>query len=177
MNHSFLQGNRVILRAMEPEDLSFLYMIENNPELWSIGSFTVPYSRFVLKEYIRQSQYDLFADKQLRLMIVRKEDDLVIGTIDITDFVPIHNRGAVGIALLREFRKNGYAAEALGLLCRYAFEFLHLKQLYAHIPADNTDSIRLFSAAGFTHSGVLKHWLRSNGEYRDALIVQRVIEK
>ena len=54
---------------MEPEDLDFLYQMENDPSLWSISNFTVPYSKAVLQAYIDNSMNDMFADRQLRLII------------------------------------------------------------------------------------------------------------
>lgn len=60
-------------------------------------TFSVPYSKYVLKQYMENSQCDMFADRQLRMMIVRCEDNAVVGTIDITDFAPMHSRGEVGL--------------------------------------------------------------------------------
>ena len=98
MKQSYLINDRIYLRAVEPEDIDVMYEMENDPSMWDISSFTVPYSRYVLRQYIEGSQSDMFADKQLRLMIIRREDNRTIGTIDITEFVPCHSRGAVGIA-------------------------------------------------------------------------------
>ena len=99
MKPSYFVNDRLYLRAVEPEDLQVLYAIENDPQSWDISNFTVPYSKYVLKQYIENSQCDMFADKQLRLMIVRKSDRQVLGTVDITDFVPLHARGEVGIVI------------------------------------------------------------------------------
>lgn len=174
MDKKYLSGDRVYLRAVEPEDLDILYHMENDPEFWDISSFTVPYSRYVLRQYIEESSNDMFADKQLRLMIVRRSDNKTIGSIDITDFVPLHSRGAIGIAIQAECRGEGYGKDALHLLCDYAFDFLQLKQLYAHIPADNQPSIALFTACGFQQCGLLKDWLQVGGQYKDAVMVQLV---
>ena len=88
MRQSFLMNERIYLRAVEPEDMDIMYEMENDPSMWDISNFTVPYSRYVLRQYIEGSQCDVFADKQLRLMMVRKSDQCILGTIDITDFVP-----------------------------------------------------------------------------------------
>lgn len=64
-----LENETIRLRALEPEDLELLYRWENNPELWSLGNTMSPYSRYILKEYIRESHRDIFDLKQLRLMI------------------------------------------------------------------------------------------------------------
>lgn len=172
MNTSFLINDRIYLRAVEPEDLNIMYEMENDPEMWDISSFTVPYSRYVLKQYIEGSQSDMFADKQLRLMIVCRQDERTLGTIDITDFVPLHSRGAVGIALHKDYRGEGYAKEALGLLCEYAFNFLSIRQLYAFISRDNESSLRVFSACGFEQTGLLKSWLQVDNQYKDAVLMQ-----
>ena len=133
MKTTYLKGEHLRLRAVEPEDLDLLYTMENDPETWDVSNFNVPYSRYALRQYIENSQCDMYADRQLRLMIVHLEDEEVLGTLDITDFAPLHARGEVGISIRREFQGKGYATEALGLLCAYAFNFLHLKQLVAHI--------------------------------------------
>ena len=96
MNKSYFCSERVRLRAMEPEDLEVMYAMENDSQTWDVTNFTVPYSRFVLKQYIENSECDMFADRQLRMMIVRAEDDALIGTIDITEFSPMHARGRGG---------------------------------------------------------------------------------
>ena len=58
----------VRLRAMEPEDLDLLYHIENDETLWKVGSSNVPYSRYALHNYIASSSYDIYVDRQVRLM-------------------------------------------------------------------------------------------------------------
>ena len=40
------------LRAMEPEDIDFLYSIENKQEEWFLGSTNMPYSHDILRQYI-----------------------------------------------------------------------------------------------------------------------------
>lgn len=174
MEKSYLSNERIYLRAVEPEDLEILYQMENDSAFWEISSFTVPYSRYILKQYIENSANDVYADKQIRLMIVRRSDDVVLGSIDVSDFVPSHSRGAVGIALIKEYRGNGYGKDALSLLCDYFFGFLHMKQLYAHIPVDNEPSRALFAACGFQTCGVLKEWLKTGDGYKDVIMMQLI---
>ena len=56
MNKSYFCSERVRLRAMEPEDLEVMYAMENDSQTWDVTNFTVPYSRFVLKQYIENSE-------------------------------------------------------------------------------------------------------------------------
>ncbi|KAA6315946.1 Spermidine N(1)-acetyltransferase [termite gut metagenome] len=177
MKQTFLSDNHIRLRTPEPEDLDAIYEIENDSSLWKFGISTPPYSRFAFKQYIENCQHDLFADKQLRLMIVEKNDDKVVGMIDIYDFVPLHSHAAVGMVIHPSFRQKGYATGALILLCRYASGFLHLKQLYAHIAINNSACRRLFASHGFVECGQLKEWLHTEDGYKDAVIVQRVLDR
>lgn len=174
MGQTFLKNDLLYLRAVEPEDLDTMYEMENDPSMWDISSFTVPYSRYVLKQYIESSRNDMYADKQLRLMIVRRQDNCTVGTIDITDFIPFHSRGAVGIAVHKDYRRQGYASGALRLLCEYAFNFLFVRQLYAHVAVDNEPSRRLFSACGFIQCGLLKDWILTPEGYKDAVLMQYI---
>ena len=174
MKHTYFINDRIRLRAMEPEDLELICEMENDPQQWDISNFTVPYSRYVMKQYMENSQCDMFADKQLRMMIVRLEDGLTIGTVDITDFSPMHARGEVGIVIRKEFRGAGYAKDALTLLCEYAFDFLRMRQLFVHIATDNEASIRLFTSCGFVSCGLLKDWLCIEGRFEDVALLQRI---
>jgi len=174
MKESYLSNDCLILRAVEPEDLEIMYLMENNSDLWDVSSITVPYSRYMLKEYLTSSQNDIFADKQLRLMLVRRVDNKVMGAVDLTDFVPLHARAAIGIAVLKEFQGKGYARQAIELLIKYVFDFLHLKQLYAYVPVKNDASKQLFINCGFAQCGLLNDWVRTQEEYEDVLLMQRI---
>ena len=174
MKRTYLSDSRIYLRAVEPEDLDIMYAIENDPDLWDVSGISVPYSRFVLRQYIENSQSDMFADKQLRLMIVRQSDNCIIGTIDLTDFSPMHNRAAVGIGIMKDCRHEGYASVALELLVDYAFHFLHIHQLYAHVALSNTYSLKLFRKCGFVQTATLKNWVRMGETYEDAVFFQRI---
>lgn len=175
MNRKILHSERLILRAPEPEDLEVMYHMENLPEMWEVSNVTVPYSRYVLRQYIENCRNNIYADGELRLMIQLADTKDVIGTVDLIDFVPLHGRAEVGIAILENYRRQGYAREALELLCQYAFVQLHMHQLYAYVAADNKLSLDLFEACGFNHKVLLPHWLSAENGYRDVYLLQRII--
>ena len=50
-----LKGNKIHLRALELEDLDYLYALENDESIWEVSNTTTPYSRFVLKQYLAVS--------------------------------------------------------------------------------------------------------------------------
>ncbi len=83
---NYLTGKQIELRAVEPEDLDALYRWENDSSLWIYGSTVSPFSRYLLKQYIENYTADITRDKQLRLIIMRKESRQVIGAIDCFDY-------------------------------------------------------------------------------------------
>ncbi|GAB2776057.1 GNAT family N-acetyltransferase [Salinimicrobium soli] len=170
-----LKGEKVYLRALEPDDLDFLYSVENDEEFWEVSCNSTPYSRFVLGQYLENAHKDLYEVKQLRLVICEAGDDSPAGFIDLFDFDPKHRRAALGIIVInKNSRKKGFGFEALQLMCKYSFTHLGLHQVYAHVGADNTSSKLLFEKAGFVCTGQKKDWIRVNGTYKDELIYQLI---
>lgn len=169
-----LENDQIRLRALEPEDLDTLFLWENNTEWWGVGHTLTPYSRYLLKAYIRESARDIYETKQLRLMIELKNERKPIGMIDLYDFDPYHRKAGVGILLDTDYRNNGYARVAMLLLAGYAFNYLKLHQLYAYVQASNMGSRSLFTNCGFTVNGVFKDWLERGGAFEDALLMQLI---
>lgn len=174
-----LKNNTILLRALEPEDLEFLYSCENNTEVWHVSNTLVPYSKFVLKQYLENAHLDIYTAKQLRLIIapVEKTNE-PIGAIDLFDFDPYHQRAGIGILINQKAdRKKGFAKAALELLIPYCFDHLNLHQLYCNIADDNKKSIKLFKKAGFKECGVKKDWLRTADGYMDERVYQLINPK
>lgn len=142
--------------------------------MWDVSSFSTPYSKYVLKQYIVDNKYDVFADQQLRLVIELNENKKAIGTVDITDLSIQHLRGMIGIAVLREYRQKGIGKRALTLLCEYALNFLHFHQVYAYIATDNEASLSLFQSCGFQQTGIMKEWLHIGDTWIDVALMQKI---
>ena len=157
---NYLTGKQIELRAVEPEDLDALYRWENDSSLWIYGSTVSPFSRYLLKQYIENYTADIARDKQLRLIIMRKESRQVIGAIDCFDYDITNRKAAIGLLIDPDHKRQGFGRDALETFIEYAFRFLHLHQLYVHIPVCNTASIALFRTCGFHESTRLKDWIR-----------------
>ena len=162
------------LRAIEPEDLDLLYHVENDQRLWNVGVTNVPYSRYTLHDYIATSSDDVYADRQVRLM-VENEACETVGLADLVRVDPQHRRAEAGIVILDAYRRRGYASAAVQELCRYALRVVHLHQLYAVVASDNDAALELFQKGGFEQTAVLKNWLYDGHEYHDSLLLQRFL--
>ena len=159
----------VRLRALEPEDLEFLFALENDPDIWAVSDTLAPVSRHALREYLAHATTDLYVVRQLRLVVTTEISSMPVGVVDLFDYDPMHQRAGVGITILAAERRHGYARQALELLKNHAHEALRLHQVYATISAGNISSMRLFRAAGFRRVGTRLAWLRTSGGWADAV--------
>jgi len=169
-----LKGEHIYLRALEPEDLDFVYFIENDERIWEMSTTQTPYSRFLIKQYLENAHQDIYDAKQLRLMICAN-DGTMLGLIDLFDFNPTHHRAGVGVLIAEEeSRGKGYGKEALSLVINYSKTHLRLHQLYANITSDNLASINLFEKQGFKKIGIKKDWNLVSNTYKDELLYQLI---
>ena len=164
------------LRAPEPEDLDFMFSIENDKRLWEHGGPTGPYSRYQLRQFIAESQNDLYADRQLRLMI-EKSGNGPVGMADLVAFEPRHLRAEIGLVVSPEYRGMGIGKTALALLEEHSFGLLGLHQLYAYILSDNVPCLSLFTSFGYEQCGLLKEWMYVKGRYADVCMMQKLANK
>lgn len=172
-----LNGTNIKLRAIEPHDVDLLYKWENDFELWRVSNTQKPFSRNLLRQYIESEELDFFQTKQLRLMIDVLENNKTIGMIDLFDFDPYHSRAGVGIMLHKEFRNKGFALEALNVLCKYAFDFFAIHQLYCDIAETNLDSLNLFEKAGFVRVCEKKDWIFDGKNFNSVYFYQKINSK
>lgn len=171
-----LKNKNIYLRSLEPEDLDFLYQVENNPDIWELSSNQTPYSKFALKQYIERTlSEDIYGLKELRLVICKTQDNATIGLIDLFDFNPKNKRAGIGILISDEKNRNsGYGSQALETLIDYAFDVLQLHQLYCNILSTNQKSINLFLKHNFKQIGVKKDWIFDGKNYKDEILFQLI---
>ena len=169
-----LKGKHIYLRALEPEDLEFIHVVENDETIWEISNTQTPYSKFLIKQYLENAHKDIFEIKQLRLVVSSNKNES-LGLIDIFDFDFKNQRAGIGI-LIKEpkDRVKGYGKEALELLINYCFTHLGLHQLYCNIFEHNEASIKLFSNQGFKKIGLKKDWNYVNGSYKNEYLFQLI---
>ncbi|UOQ98872.1 GNAT family N-acetyltransferase [Hymenobacter sp. 5317J-9] len=157
------------LRALEPDDLDFLYELENDRDVWGVSDTLAPLSRHALREYLAHATTDIYVVRQLRQVVTTEISGAAVGVVDLFEYDPLHQRAGVGITIRASERRHGYARQALELLKEYAREVLRLHQIYATVGAGNAASMRLFRAAGFRRVGTRRGWLRTARGWEDAV--------
>ena len=169
-----IEGNLCRLRALEPEDLDAMYGWENDTDSWRVSGTVAPFSRHVLSRLIDEQQFDIYATRQMRLVIESREGEAV-GAVDLFEFDPLNRRAGVGIIVTPPYRKQGYALDALQTLAQYTGNVLHMHQLWCSIGADNEASLALFKKAGYAECGRRKEWLLTQTGAIDEVLMQKIL--
>jgi len=142
-----LVSAEIKLRSLEDTDLDFLFSLENDKSLWAVSGTTEPFSLVQLANYISHAKEDIAIAEQFRFVI--DWQGKAIGCIDLYEYNFKRQNAGVGIVILKQYRRKGFAKQSLTLLIKYAWEKLHLKQLYTGIFSDNKASLALFQSVGF----------------------------
>ncbi len=169
-----IRGERVVLRAVEPTDIDFMYGLENDIENWGVSGTTLPFSHYMLSRFVESQSEDIHATRQLRLMISLVSGEL-LGTVDLFEFDPYNHRAGVGIIIAEPFRGAGYATEALTLLHDYCRATLQLHQIWCTVESSNKTSLRLFERLGYKICGEKRDWLYREGRYHDEVMLQCIL--
>ena len=135
------------LRTLKDTDLDFLFSLENDKSLWAVSGTTESFSLVQLANYISHAKQDIAIAEQFRFVIDCQGK--AIGCIDLYEYNFKKQNAGVGIVILKEYRRKGFAKQSLTLLIKYAWEKLHLKQLHTGIFSDNKASLALFQSVGF----------------------------
>ena len=154
-----IRGKRIILRAIEAEDLPVLHTWSNDPDVVrGLGDIHFPSSHWQQERWFERIQAN---ERTIRLAI----QDIGGSLIGYTGFWDIHwrDRRAEHAVVIGDsvYRGQGYGREVILTCARYAFEEMGLYRLDATILETNVASLKAYQACGFQIEGVLRgHALR-----------------
>jgi len=113
-------------------------------------------------------------EKMVNFAVVENVKGELVGFCGIGS-IDWHSRKAmVWYFIGKEHWGKGYGTETLALLCRFAFENMNLRKLYAHVYGPNKASIRVLEKNGFELVGRLREHTHLPGHgYVDELVYEK----
>ena len=164
------------IRPIEPEDLDFIYRMENTPELWDCSETDAPYSRYALREYLQHLR-PVAECGELRMVIETGPEPhfSAVGLTELTNISLLNARAEVGIAVEKSFRSENIGTRALTLLENIARRRLRLHMLYAKVGEKNNSALQFFLRAGYTDVATLPHWHFIDGKYESAHLLEKIL--
>lgn len=164
-----LVGEKVVLRAIEMEDLEFLREMVNDPDMEHlVVGWSFPVSRYEQQKWYERT----ILDKLNLRFVIQNEDEKTIGlaTLDSIDW---KNRKAHhGMKLgAKALRGRGYGTDTVMTIMRYAFEELQLNRLDSSWFEYNMASQRLYTKCGWVVEGKVRQSVFKKNAYHDEIIV------
>ncbi|GAB1420776.1 GNAT family protein [Anaerolineales bacterium] len=167
-----LQGNKVLLRAIEQDDIDKLHRFANDLEVELASGGAPPTPQPLLQfmaEFERSSQSGP-PTEQVNFAI--DVDGKLIGQCGIYRFDRLAHHCQLGITIGdKAYWGKGYGREAVGLLVDYAFRYRNMRKVGLKVYASNERAIRAYQSVGFVEEGRLREHVFSNGAYEDVILM------
>ncbi|RLC51701.1 MAG: N-acetyltransferase [Candidatus Cloacimonadota bacterium] len=164
-----LKGKKVILRNLEPDDLSEVYELSN--DMTEIGPYWPMMLRAKPKFIESYNKNDgNWTENYGQLLILNKENKKV-GVIHYFKSIPYTVGYEIGYMLYKdEDRGKGYMSEALALFRDFLFLSKNITRLQLCYFPENIPSIKVGEKNGFRKEGKLRQAVYHRGKYYDLLI-------
>lgn len=173
-----METERVILSAIDPEDIPTIVRWRNMPEVYRGFIEYEPLSATAQAAFLA----GLTSSRTRRLWLInareslapadtatvrRAEDAVPVGTVGIMHLDWRNRRCEFGPIFIGEleYRGRGIAKEAEILVLDYCFNHLGLHKVIAHVPESNAEVIPLHEAAGFRRDILLRDHIFRAGRF------------
>lgn len=162
-----LHGEKVILRAIERDDLETLWRYNNDLEVEVAGGGDPPMPQSLAR---LQAEFDGKAGSGGRddATFAIETEGRCIGMCALFNFSVTDHHCELGIAIGdKAYWGRGYGREVVRMLLNYAFRYRNMQRVYLRVIANNERGIRAYTAAGFIEEGRLRRHVWSDGTYHD----------
>jgi RimJ/RimL family protein N-acetyltransferase len=170
-----LTDGRVALRDYAEQDIpEILIAYQDDPNLHLRTGDERPPSGAELGRRAEREQSDRAAGERAWLTVLEVGSDTCRGLVRVhtTDWEQF--RTEIGILLAPQVRRRGLGRGALRLAGQWLLEACGLARVELMTEPRNAAMIAAATAAGYTHEGLLRQYLRERGERIDVLIMSLI---
>lgn len=166
---NYWQGEKIRLRAFEPEDAETFQRWNLDSEAARVLDFVWPPSSLAgTKEWIGKIAKEEAKNDRYFFMIEDPAGNAV-GTINAHTTDRRVGSFRYGLYVTVDQRRNGYAAEAVRMLLRYFFEELRYQKCTVTVYSNNPASQEFHHRLGFQLEGRLRRIIYTRGQFFDEL--------
>lgn len=170
-----INGNSILLRAIERDDLKLLHLWANNESIQRmLGGWHFPTNMNDQNKWFE----NLSCNSLNQRFIVENEANHPIGMANIININFKDGNAEIGLLLDGQFQGKGYGKKIVDAISDYAFFQLRLNRLETTIISINQPSLKLFlKKCGWKQEGILRSWYFRNGTYIDKIILSKLKEE
>jgi len=179
MQYNFWTGQKVRLRPVESVDADnfFKYGKDYDDEAdRCCDQIHFPRNCEQLKEAVTRWSEAKPKNDEFFLIITDLEDQPV-GCINIHHCDRRNGTFQYGLGINRQFRKQGFALDAIKIVLKYMFGELRYNKVNAHVYAFNEASVKLHEKLGFVREGTLRNMIYTDGSFHDEIVFGMTAEE
>lgn len=177
MTANYWHGKNVRLRGIEPADAELFYRWNLDSERARRLDFVwPPISQAAVREWVEQQARQRL-DQDAFHWIIENRDGEPVGAIRTSDCRPHDGTFSYSVDVAAEYRRQGYASEAIAIVLGYYFEELRYQKVTVAVHADNEGSVRLHEKLGFRREGTHRRMFFTGGRYVDVLWYGLTVEE
>lgn len=156
-------GKKVVLRAIEKEDLHLLQKWANDPDIqYMLGGWHFPTNQNDQEKWFHSLSC---SSLNQRFMVVNNEHTS-IGMANLININFKDGNAELGLLIDKQYQKMGYGEDIVFCLMNYGFNELRLNRIETSIIEINQPSLNLFiNKCGWKKEGILRNWYFRKGQY------------
>jgi RimJ/RimL family protein N-acetyltransferase len=163
------EGERIRLRAREPEDLDCMHAWINDWEVIKYLGGRYPRSRKFEQDWLANGDIEF---GKAQFMVETLDDRRSIAWVGLHGATPEDRAANLGIAIGdHDFLDGGYGTDIMRTACRFGFEMMNLNRIGLTVYDWNPRAIRVYEKVGFRHEGVLRDGVYKDGRWNNLVVM------
>ena len=163
-----IQGEKVVLRALEEADVELCHRWMNDPDVTRFLGMGMPLTLAAERKWVTAERDPL---KDLVVMI-QTLDGRAIGSCGLHGDHAQSRCAELGISIgEKELWGKGYGTDAMLTLCGFGFGQMNLHRIWLRVYDFNARGRRCYEKCGFREEGLMREAVFKHGEYRDVHVM------
>ncbi len=168
MQFEQIETNRLILKRLSPEDMSYIFDHFSKSEIMEILGHRSE-EDYVKEANKHKSGYASYNRRFLLFLLIDKSSGQIIGRCGIHNWNKDHKRAEIGYVMeVEDFKKKGLMSEATAAIIDYGFRILKLNRIEAIVGTNNVPSWKIMEKNKFKKEGLMRRYFYINDQYEDA---------
>jgi RimJ/RimL family protein N-acetyltransferase len=161
-----LKGDKVLLRAIEDDDLPAFARWFNDLEVEVLGGGDPPTPQSIARVRAEHERRQKESSTDVNFAI--EADGKLIGMTGLFRTDTTARTSELGIVIGdRDYWGKGYGQDAIRTLLDYGFRHRNLQRIWLTVTENNARAINAYKRCGFIEEGRLRRHAWSNGVHRD----------
>ncbi len=158
--------SRLKLREIQESDLDNIFEYASNSDVTPFVIFDTHKTKEDSLSFIEFAKNEFRNKTSLIWAIELKEEEKMIGTIDLRGFNNSNRCGEIGYALNKKYWNKGYVTESMKSVIQYGFDQLDLNRIESHCEHENFGSWKVMEKCGLKYEGTLREKVFIKNRFR-----------